>query len=91
MAQKYSVNKRFVLNSDVLSVLHELMHAPGGSLKYSRLQHKVQSHLTNDIKRLALHCFQHSYIDYDGYSIQLTDAGLQYYLNQKKSSLRYKF
>ncbi|WP_117234821.1 hypothetical protein [Vibrio maerlii] len=86
MAQKLSSNKESTIGFEALSVLHEVMHSPAGSINFSKLQKKLSTGINNDVKKLTLYCFQQSYVEYDGVSIQMTDAGVDHYLNQQKTA-----
>ncbi len=84
MVQKLASNKQLTVDSEVFSVLHELAQIPGTSVGFKKLQRKLSAGINNDVKKLMLYCSQQAYVEYDGNSVQLTDAGLRYYLGQQK-------
>ena len=75
--------RKFSVTGDAFAVLHLLMYLPGGSIKLDELRKSFASELSNDIKKIAMYCHQRAYIDFNGELIQLTDTGLQFYLEQK--------
>ena len=73
-------------NDGVFIMLHELMHMPKGNAEFCKLRKLLSSILSSDIKKLAVYCHLCNYVEFDGDNIQLTESGLEYYLDRKRAS-----
>ncbi len=77
------LKKSSVYHNDVLLLLHELMYTPKGCLNFQQLQVTIGSRVENDMRRLCLHGMLSNYIEFKSTSIQLTERGMQYYLEKQ--------
>lgn len=74
------------MKSDVIHVLHTLMYQPRGNMSLRELR---RYHRTDDVKNeprvVLIHCVQNSFVQVNGRRVQLTDFGLDYYLENVES------
>ncbi|PNI01543.1 hypothetical protein C1N32_20280 [Vibrio diazotrophicus] len=70
------------MKSDVILLLHELMHKPRGNMKLSEMR-RAQS-VTVEPRVLLLYCAPKAFINLEHETVQLTDEGLDYYLANSK-------
>jgi thiamine pyrophosphokinase len=68
------------IRSDVIYLLHELVHQPRGNMELSEMRKKHVSWLTSDPRVVLMYCAQKSFISLVHNTIQLTVLGLRYYL-----------
>ncbi|EOB3584484.1 hypothetical protein ACHELK_004113 [Vibrio vulnificus] len=60
------------------------MYSPRGSLSYQELKNILDVRIDGDMRSLCLHSILCNYIEFDGTSTQLTDVGMEHYLEQQK-------
>ncbi|EGR4404580.1 hypothetical protein DDN80_02865 [Vibrio cholerae] len=72
------------MKSDVIVLLHELMHKPKGKMKLSEMRRAQSFMITAEPRVLLLYCAQKSFINLEQGTVQLTDEGLDYYLANSK-------
>lgn len=72
------------MKSDVIVLLHELMHKPKGNIKLSEMRRAHSFMTTVELRVLLLYCAQKSFINLEHETVQLTDEGLDYYLANSK-------
>ncbi|BDR16592.1 hypothetical protein VspSTUT11_45680 [Vibrio sp. STUT-A11] len=65
---------------DVLLLLNELMCSPRGCLSFQQLQVTLASRIDTDMRRLCLHGMLSNYIEFKSTTIQLTDRGMEHFL-----------
>lgn len=76
--------KRNKMKSDVILLLHELMYKPKGNMRFSEIRRAQSYKFSIEIRVLLMYCAQRSFVNLDNDYIQLTDAGLDYYLANKR-------
>jgi hypothetical protein len=72
------------MKSDVILLLHELMYKPKGNMRFSEIRRAQSYKFSIEIRVLLMYCAQRSFVNLDNDYIQLTDAGLDYYLANKR-------
>ncbi|RQW62788.1 hypothetical protein EES38_13785 [Vibrio viridaestus] len=72
------------IRSDVIYLLYKLVHQPQGDIELSEMMKKQVSWLTSDPRIVLMYCAQRAFISMVHNSIQLTDLGLNYYLDNVK-------
>jgi hypothetical protein len=78
------VLKRNKMKSDVILLLHELMYKPKGNMRFSEIRRAQSYKFSIETRVLLMYCVQRSFVNLDNDYIQLTDAGLDYYLANKR-------
>lgn len=68
------------MKSDVILLLHELMYKPKGNMKFSEIRRAQSYKFTIETRVLLLYCVERAFVNFEHDCIQLTDAGLDYYL-----------
>ncbi|KGY13991.1 hypothetical protein NM22_00560 [Vibrio tubiashii] len=81
-------NQSYTYYDDTLKLLAELMSSPRGCLEYHKLKRHLESYIKRDMRRLCLHCILCNYIEVDDGMLQLTDFGMDYYIEQNKRLAR---
>ena len=76
--------KRNKMKSDVILLLHELMYKPKGNMRFSEIRRAQSYKFSIETRVLLMYCAQRSFVNLDNDYIQLTDAGLDYYLANKR-------
>ena len=76
--------KRNKMKSDVILLLHELMYKPKGTMRFSEIRRAQSYKFSIETRVLLMYCVQRSFVNLDNDYIQLTDAGLDYYLANKR-------
>lgn len=76
--------KRNKMKSDVILLLHELMYKPKGNMRFSEIRRAQSYKFSIETRVLLMYCVQRSFVNLDNDYIQLTDAGLDYYLANKR-------
>lgn len=72
------------MKSDVILLLHELMYKPKGNMRFSEIRRAQSYKFSIETRVLLMYCVQRSFVNLDNDYIQLTDAGLDYYLANKR-------
>lgn len=72
------------MKSDVILLLHELMYKPKGNMRCSEIRRAQSYKFSIETRVLLMYCAQRSFVNLDNDYIQLTDAGLDYYLANKR-------
>ncbi len=76
-------NKSSAYHNDILLLLHELMYTPRGCLSFQQLQATIGSRIESDIRHLCVHGMLSNYLEFKSTTIQLTERGMQYYLEKQ--------
>ncbi|AOV91871.1 hypothetical protein FORC23_3328 [Vibrio parahaemolyticus] len=77
------LKKSSVYHNDVLLLLNELMYTPRGCLSFQQLQSTIGSRIESDIRHLCVHGMLSNYLEFKSTTIQLTERGMQYYLEKQ--------
>ncbi|WP_165312825.1 hypothetical protein [Vibrio ziniensis] len=77
------LKKTSVYQNEVLLLLHELMYTSKGCLSFKQLQAKLGSKVESDMRHLCLHGMLSNYIEFKSSCIQLTERGMQHYLEKQ--------
>lgn len=77
------------IQSDAIYLLHELMYQPKGNMKLTEIRRKHTHCLSCEPRIVLLYCSQQSFISLDEENAQLTDHGLNYYLENMSEVINF--